>query len=44
MVKVGNKSFQAGRKLYWTEFWRDLERVDHSNRTSPCDARCEVMA
>nr|WP_050781011.1 hypothetical protein [Bradyrhizobium sp. ORS 278] len=43
MVKVGRHEGQGGRDLYWTEFWRDEERIDDGGRTPPCDARCEQV-
>jgi hypothetical protein len=42
MVKVTRHEWERGRDVYWTEFWRDLERVDENGETPPCDARLEV--
>ena len=42
MVKVTRHEWERGRDLYWTEFWRDLERVDENGETPPCDARLET--
>jgi hypothetical protein len=39
MVKVGRHEWQAGRPIYWTEYWRDLEQVNQDGKTPPCDAR-----
>lgn len=41
MVKVGRREAQGGHDLYWTEFWRDEERIDDGGHTPPCDFRCE---
>jgi hypothetical protein len=40
-VKVARHEWQAGREIYWTEYWRDLERIEAAGATPPCDARCE---
>ena len=42
IVKVTRHEWERGRDLYWTEFWRDLERVDENGETPPCDARLET--
>ena len=42
-VKVTRHEWQAGREIYWTEYWRDLERIDADGATPPCDARCEQL-
>jgi hypothetical protein len=41
MVKVGRHEWQAGREIYWTEYWRNLERIDAQGKTPTCDARLE---
>jgi hypothetical protein len=44
MVKVSRREYPPGGETYWTEFWRDLERVDDgSGATPPCDARLELV-
>jgi hypothetical protein len=44
IVKVTRHEWECGRDVYWTEFWRDLERVDKDGETPPCDARLMVGA
>jgi hypothetical protein len=39
LVKVTRHEWENGRDLYWTEFWRDLDRVDKAGETPVCDAR-----
>ncbi len=44
IVKVGRHECPAGRDLYWTEFWRDGDRIPcEPGKTPPCDARLEVV-
>jgi hypothetical protein len=38
MVKVTRHEFEAGRDVYWTEFWRDVEQIK-TDVTPRCDAR-----
>lgn len=38
IVKVSRHEFEGGKDIYWTEFWRDLERVDVDGRTPVCEA------
>jgi hypothetical protein len=42
MVKVTRHEFEAGREIYWTEFWRDEEQIVMA-ATPPCDARLEAV-
>jgi hypothetical protein len=42
-VKVTRHESEGGRDVYWTEFWRDLEKIE-ADGTPPCDARLEVVA
>jgi hypothetical protein len=28
IVKVGRHEVEGGRDRYWTEFWRDLDRIE----------------
>jgi hypothetical protein len=42
-VKVTRHEWQSGKPIYWTEFWRDLERVDQDGKTPLCDARHEMV-
>lgn len=44
MVKVSRHESEGGREIHWQEFWRDLDQVDCSDGTPPCDARLEVAA
>jgi hypothetical protein len=44
MVKVTRREWECGRDVYWTEFWRDLDRVDKEGETPPCDARLMAEA
>ncbi|WP_315759324.1 hypothetical protein [Bradyrhizobium sp. SZCCHNRI2007] len=44
MVKVGRREVEGGHDVYWTEFWRDEERIDDGGLTPPCDFRCEQTA
>jgi hypothetical protein len=39
VVKVTRHEWECGRDVYWTEFWRDLERIERSS-TPPCEIRC----
>jgi hypothetical protein len=41
IVKVARQEWEAGRPVYWTEYWRDEERIDQDCRTPSCDARNE---
>lgn len=41
MVKVSRKEFEGGRDVYWSEYWRDLDRIE-CDATPPCDARLEL--
>ena len=43
-VKVTRHEWQAGREVYWTEYWCDLDRIDQDGKTPPCDARLEQGA
>ncbi|MGY3527712.1 hypothetical protein ACVISU_000480 [Bradyrhizobium sp. USDA 4452] len=43
IVKVGRHEFEGGRDQYWTEYWRDEERI-RCDATPPCDARLELGA
>ena len=36
IVKVSRNEWQAGRNLYWTEYWRNLERIDTNSRAPRC--------
>lgn len=40
MVKATHHQNEGGRDVYWTEFWRDLEKIERA-ATPPCDARLE---
>lgn len=40
IVKATHHQFEGGREIYWTEFWRDLEKIE-TDRTPLCDARLE---
>ena len=39
LVKVTRHEWENGRDLYWSEFWRDLDRVDKAGETPVCEAR-----
>lgn len=42
LIKVTRHEYEGGRDLYWTEFWRDMEKVEHDcGKTPPCEARLE---
>ena len=28
LIKVSRREFEGGRDVYWTEFWRDLEKIE----------------
>lgn len=28
IVKVSRQEFEGGRPIYWTEFWRGLDRIE----------------
>ncbi|WP_316158488.1 MULTISPECIES: hypothetical protein [unclassified Bradyrhizobium] len=36
VVKVGRQEWQGDRSIYWTEYWRELERIDRAGKTPPC--------
>lgn len=40
MVKATFHQWEPAGDVYWTEFWRDGEKVEHA-ATPPCDARLE---
>jgi hypothetical protein len=43
MVKVTRHEADGPRDVHWIEWWRDEDQIA-SDRTPPCDARCEVPA
>lgn len=46
VVMASFKQWEAGRDLYWKEYWRDESRVDagDGSHVPPCDARLEAAA
>lgn len=36
LVKVSRREFEGGRDIYWTEFWRGLDRIE-GERTPACE-------
>ena len=43
IVKVGRHETEGGRDRYWSEFWRDGERIE-GNGTPPCTGRARAVA
>jgi hypothetical protein len=44
VVRVTRHEWERGREIFWTEFWRNLDRVDDaSGKTPPCDGRLEIL-
>lgn len=43
MAQINRREYPGGREIFWTEYWRDGERVAvASGKTPPCDARVET--
>lgn len=43
IIKVSRREIEGGRDVYWTEFWRDCERI-RCERTPSCTGRAKVEA
>lgn len=37
IVKVSRHESEGGRDIYWPEFWRGLDRIDHGGKTPACE-------
>lgn len=42
-IKVSRHEFEGGRDVYWTEFWRDLEKIEGAG-TPTCEPIGAVAA
>lgn len=43
VVKASRREFEGGRNIYWTEFWRGLDRIECEG-TPPCEPVAEAAA
>jgi len=43
LVKVSRREFEGGRDVYWTEFWRGLDRIE-CDGTPACEPAREVAS
>lgn len=44
VVKVVHHQAEGMKDIYWTEYWRDEEKIDCADATPACDARCEATS
>jgi hypothetical protein len=42
IVKVTRHETEGGRDLHWTEYWRDLDRIEGTG-TPPCTGRATAV-
>jgi hypothetical protein len=40
-IKVTRHEWQAGRDVFWTEYWRDCEQIECAV-TPPCEAAADI--
>ena len=43
IVKVSRRESEGGRGVYWTEFWRGLDRIE-CDGTPPCRGSARAIA